>query len=29
MADRITWYDILGISPGASSETVRRAYLVP
>jgi DnaJ domain/PASTA domain len=26
MADRITWYDILGISPGASSDTVRRAY---
>lgn len=26
MADRITWYDILGISPGSSSESVRRAY---
>lgn len=26
MADRITWYDILGISPGATSESVRRAY---
>lgn len=26
MADRITWYDILGILPGSSSETVRRAY---
>jgi curved DNA-binding protein CbpA len=26
MADRITWYDILGIVPGASSETVRWAY---
>ena len=26
MADRITWYDILGITPGASAETVRRAY---
>ncbi|MDR0344665.1 MAG: DnaJ domain-containing protein [Nocardiopsaceae bacterium] len=26
MADRITWYDILGISPGASSESVRHAY---
>jgi curved DNA-binding protein CbpA len=26
MADRVTWYDILGIWPGASSETVRRAY---
>jgi hypothetical protein len=23
---RVTWYDILGILPGASSETVRRAY---
>ena len=27
MTDRITWCDILGILPGASSETVRRAYL--
>jgi hypothetical protein len=26
MADRITWYDILGISPGAASDTVLRAY---
>lgn len=26
MADRITWYDILGISPGSSSESVRHAY---
>ena len=26
MADRITWYGILGIVPGASSDTVRRAY---
>jgi len=26
VADRITWYDILGILPGASSDTVRRAY---
>jgi curved DNA-binding protein CbpA len=26
MADRITWYDILGILPSASPETVRRAY---
>jgi hypothetical protein len=27
MADRITWYDILGILPGAASDTVLRAYL--
>ena len=26
MAHRITWYDILGIAPGASAETVQRAY---
>jgi len=26
MADRITWYDILGILPGAASDTVLRAY---
>ncbi len=26
MADGMTWYDILGISPGASSQTIRRAY---
>lgn len=26
MADRITLYDILGIVPGSSTETVRRAY---
>jgi hypothetical protein len=26
VADCITWYDILGITPGASAETVRRAY---
>jgi hypothetical protein len=26
MADRITWYDILGILPGATSDTVLRAY---
>ena len=26
MADRITWYDILGVAPGASAETVERAY---
>src|SRR5215469_201169 len=25
-ADRITWYDVLGIAPGASAETVQRAY---
>jgi curved DNA-binding protein CbpA len=25
LARRITWYDILGIEPGASAETVRRA----
>jgi curved DNA-binding protein CbpA len=27
VADRMTWYEILGIVPGATSETVRRAYL--
>lgn len=26
MADRITWYDILGIAPGAATETVQLAY---
>jgi curved DNA-binding protein CbpA len=26
VAEGMTWYDILGISPGASSETIRRAY---
>jgi hypothetical protein len=26
VADRITWYDILGVAPGASAETVERAY---
>ena len=26
MPDGLTWYDILGISPGASSATIRRAY---
>jgi hypothetical protein len=27
MADVVTWYDVLGIAPGASSETIRRAYV--
>jgi hypothetical protein len=27
MAESITWYDILGIWPGAASDTVLRAYL--
>jgi len=26
VADRITWYDVLGITAGASAETVQRAY---
>jgi hypothetical protein len=26
VADRITWYDILGVAPGAAAETVRFAY---
>jgi len=26
VADRITWYDILGVAPGATAETVERAY---
>src|SRR5690348_16358306 len=26
VADRITWYDIIGITPGASAETVRHAH---
>lgn len=26
MGSGITWYDILGVTPGANSETIRRAY---